>query len=116
MLMKLQVGLPAPDSSPKSHQDDTVQHEVPVKGIRPVQPRSVVMYCRPGCIDCLLARSFLDQRGVAHTEIDIRVDPQAEARLRRWTGGPLITPVFDIDGKIIIDFKRAELEQALGLK
>jgi len=53
---------------------------------------------------------------VAYTEIDIRVDPQAEARLRRWTGGPLITPVFDIDGRIVIDFKQAELEQALGLR
>lgn len=97
-------------------------HQIPVKMIQPtpvappIRPKSVVMYCRPGCIDCRLARSFLDQRGVAYTEIDIRADPQAEARLRKWTGGPLITPVFDIDGKIVIDFKRAELEQALGLK
>ena len=97
-------------------------HKIPVKVIQPapaaqpVRPRSVVMYCRPGCIDCRLARSFLEQRGVAYAEIDVRADPQAEARLRQWTGGPLITPVFDIDGKIVIDFKRAELEQALGLK
>ena len=79
-------------------------------------PRSVVMYCRPGCIDCQLARNFLSQNRVTYTEVDIRVDPQGEARVRRWTGGPLVTPVFDIDGKIIIDFRRAELEQALGLK
>ncbi len=96
-------------------------HKIPVKVIEavpvapPVRPRSVVMYCRPGCFDCRLARSFLEQRGITYTEIDIRVDPQAEARLRRWTGGPLITPVFDIDGRIVIDFDRAELEQALGL-
>jgi len=96
-------------------------HKIPVRVIEPVpaaqpaKPRSVIMYCRPGCIDCRLARSFLEQRGVAHTEIDIRLDPQAEARLRKWTGGPLITPVFDIDGRIVIDFKRNELEQALGL-
>ena len=96
-------------------------HRIPVKVIQPApaaqptRPRSVTMYCRPGCIDCHLAKSFLDQRGVVYTEIDIRVDPQAEARLRRWTGGPLITPVFDIDGRIVIDFKRAELERALGL-
>jgi len=96
--------------------------KIPVKVIQPapaapsVRPKSVVMYCRPGCGDCQMARSFLQQRGVAYTEIDVWVDPQAEARLRRWTGGPLITPVFDIDGKIIIDFRRAELEQALGLR
>ena len=94
-------------------------HKIPIKVIRPAPPaplKSVVMYCRPGCIDCRLARSFLEQKGVAYTEIDIRADPQAETRLRKWTGGPLITPVFDIDGKIVIDFKRADLEQALGLR
>ena len=96
-------------------------HKIPVRVVEPapaappVRPRSVVMYCRPGCFDCRLARTFLDQRGIAFTEIDIRLDPQAEARLRRWTGGPLITPVFDIDGKIVIDFDRGELEEALGL-
>jgi len=82
----------------------------------PVQLKSVVMYCRPGCGDCQFARNYLRQRGIVFTEIDIWADPQAEARLRSWTGGPLITPVFDIDGEIIIDFDRAELEQALGLR
>ncbi|MBN1136315.1 MAG: redoxin domain-containing protein [Anaerolineae bacterium] len=102
--------------------EDSEPRKIPVQVVRPgptaqpARPRSVVMYCRPGCIDCRMARNFLDQRGVAYTEIDIRADPQAEARLRKWTGGPLITPVFDIDGKIIIDFKRAELEQTLSLK
>jgi glutaredoxin len=93
-----------------------IQHTPAVAGTPPVRLRSVVMYCRPGCIDCRLAKAFLDQRGVVYTEIDVRADPQAEARLRTWTGGPLITPVFDIDGRIIIDLNRAELEQALGLK
>jgi glutaredoxin len=94
-------------------------HKIPAKVIEPrpaAQPRSVVMYCRPGCIDCQLARNFLHQKGVTYTEVDIRVDPQAEARVRRWTGGPLVTPVFDINGKIVIDLNRAELEQALGLR
>jgi glutaredoxin len=81
----------------------------------PTQPKSTIMYCRPGCIDCRVARSFLDSHGVQYTEIDVRADPEAEARLRRWTGGPLITPVFDIDGTIIIDFRRAELAKILGL-
>ena len=83
--------------------------------MRPTRPKSIVMYCRPGCIDCRLARNFLDSYGIRYTEIDVRADPEAEARLRRWTGGPLITPVFDIDGTIIIDFKRAELAKILGL-
>jgi len=78
-------------------------------------PREVVLYCRPGCIDCRLARRFLDRNGVPYTEVNVRATPEAEARVREWTGGALISPVFDIDGTIIIDFKRRELMEALGL-
>ena len=79
------------------------------------QPQSVVLYCRPGCIDCRLARRFLDRNGVAYTEVNVRATPAAEARVRQWTGGALISPVFDIDGRIVIDFNRSELMEALGL-
>jgi glutaredoxin len=80
------------------------------------QPKSVTLYCRPGCIDCRLARRFLERKGVSYTEINVRTTPAAEARVREWTGGPLISPVFDIDGTIVIDFKRAELIKVLGLE
>jgi glutaredoxin len=80
------------------------------------KPRSVVLYCRPGCIDCRLARRFLDRNSVPYTEVNVRATPAAEARVRQWTGGALISPVFDIDGTIVIDFKRDELIRVLGLE
>ena len=80
------------------------------------EPASVVLYCRPGCIDCRLARRFLDRNGVTYTEINVRADPEAEAQVRRWTGGDLVSPVFDIGGKIVVDFRRRDLIQALGLE
>lgn len=80
------------------------------------QSRSVLMYCRPGCIDCRLARRFLERKGVPYTEIDVRAAPAAAQRVRELTGGPLISPVFDIDGTIVIDFNRSELEKTLGLQ
>jgi arsenate reductase-like glutaredoxin family protein len=66
--------------------------------------KSVTLYCRPGCIDCRLARRFLENHGVAYTEVDVRTTPGAEDRVREWAGGPIISPVFDFDGTIIIDF------------
>ncbi len=78
--------------------------------------RPVLLYCRPGCIDCRLARRFLERHGVSYTEINVRAEPEAAARVQEWTGGPLISPVFDVDGQIIIDFKRAELARALGVE
>jgi len=79
-------------------------------------PQSVIHYCRPGCLDCRLGRRFLESHGTAYTDVDIRATPGAEDRVREWTGGELISPVFDIDGTIIIDFQRDELIQALGLE
>ena len=81
----------------------------------PAEARSVLLYCRPGCIDCRLARRFLERNGITNSEINVRGDAEAEARVRDWTGGPLVSPVFDIDGTIIVDFKRNELVKALGL-
>ncbi|HSJ53439.1 MAG TPA: redoxin domain-containing protein, partial [Anaerolineae bacterium] len=78
--------------------------------------RTVLLYCRPGCIDSRLARRFLERHGVPYPEINVRAEPEAEARVKEWTGGPLISPVFDVDGQIIIDFKRTELARALGLE
>jgi glutaredoxin len=80
------------------------------------RPKNVVLYCRPGCIDCRLARRFLERNGVSYTEVNVRAAPEAEARVREWTGGSLVSPVFDIDGTIVIDFKRAELIKVLGLE
>jgi arsenate reductase-like glutaredoxin family protein len=100
--------------------DATIREPVvaPVLDAAPAagRPQNVVLYCRPGCIDCRLARRFLERNGIAYTEINVRADPDAEERVRAWTGGPLISPVFDLDGTIVIDFKRAKLMAALGLE
>jgi glutaredoxin len=99
-----------PDKSPESHSS-------PASAERGEgQPPSVVLYCRPGCIDCRLARRFLERNGLVYTEINVRATPAAEAQVREWTGGPLVSPVFDIDGTIVIDFKRSELVKVLGLE
>ena len=59
---------------------------------------------------------FRVNNGIPYTEINVRATPGAEARVRQWTGGALISPVFDIDGRIVVDFRRAELIEALGLE
>ena len=79
-------------------------------------PRSVKLYCRPGCIDCRLARRFLERHNIPYTDVNVRATPAAEAQVREWTGGSLISPVFDIDGTIVIDFKRSELIKVLELE
>ena len=88
----------------------------PASEPKPASPRSVKLYCRPGCIDCRLARRFLERNNIPYTDVNVRAEPEAEAQVREWTGGALVSPVFDIDGTIVIDFKRSELIKVLGVE
>ena len=84
---------------------DKKMTELPVGG--------VVMYCTPWCPDCKLARHWLQKNGIPYTEVDIFTNPGAERQVRKWAGGHLITPTFNIDGKIIIDFDLPKLKETL---
>lgn len=75
----------------------------------------VVIYCRSWCPDCNRAQAWLDARQVVYREVNIDQNPAARQQLAQWTGGDLITPTFDIDGLILIDFDAARLAEALGM-
>jgi glutaredoxin len=78
----------------------------------------ILMYCTSWCPGCRRARRFLDERGVAYTEIDINKVPEARSRLRELTGGTLTTPTFDINGTVIVDFRNEQqerLKEVLGI-
>lgn len=75
----------------------------------------VVMYCTAWCPDCKRAREWLDARRIAYRVVDIMATPGAADQVRQWTGGSLVTPTFDIDGQIVVDFDEAALRATLGL-
>jgi glutaredoxin len=76
----------------------------------------VVMYCTPWCPGCRRARAFFQQYDVRFAEIDITRDRQAAQRVRGWANGNETTPTFDVKGKILVEFKQAQLAQLLGIK
>jgi hypothetical protein len=47
--------------------------------------------------------------------VDIDSTPGAEEQVRDWNQGKLITPTFDIDGRIVSDFDEPVLRKALKL-
>ena len=71
----------------------------------------VLMYCTSWCPACRRARRFLDERGVEYTEIDINKVPESRPKLRELTGGTLTTPTFDVNGEIIVDYKREQQDR-----
>lgn len=73
----------------------------------------IVMYCTPWCLDCSQARAYLSERGLAYREVDVSKDKEAAQRVRGWANGNLVTPTFNIDGTIVVDFDKEALERAL---
>jgi glutaredoxin len=74
----------------------------------------IVMYCTRWCPACRRARAWFTARELEFTEIDIDKVLGAGDQVRRWANGNRTTPVFDIDGTIIVNFNEGKLLEALG--
>lgn len=76
----------------------------------------VIMYCTPWCPACKRAKFYFQENNVSYQEIDISRDRAAAARVRSWANGFETTPTFDIGGKILVNFDRGKLNEALGIQ
>ena len=76
----------------------------------------IVVYCTKWCPDCRNARQWLQERGLPYTEVDLYATPGALEQVRLWGNGKLITPTFDIDGEIVLDFDPGAIEQIVGIQ
>jgi len=74
----------------------------------------VIMYCTPWCPDCRIARDWLRKNNIEFSEVDISANLSAARQVRAWGGGSQITPTFDINGEIVLDFDQARLEKLLS--
>lgn len=74
------------------------------------------MYCTNWCPDCKRARAWLRVNNIPYTEVDATTFPGASEQVRKWAGGNLTTPTFNIDGKIVVDFDEEVLASILKNK
>lgn len=74
--------------------------------------RNVVVYCRSWCPDCTRARIWLESHGIDFTEIDIEEDADAAMRCRELAG-KIVTPTFEIDDEVVVDFDEQRLRRLL---
>lgn len=80
----------------------------------PALPKDgMVMYCNNWCPDCRRARKWFKENKIAYVEVDVNTNPKAAEQVRKWADGNLITPTFDIDGKIIVDFDKEKLLETI---
>lgn len=73
----------------------------------------VIMYCTRWCPGCRMGRRWLEQRGIAYTEVDVNSNPEAAAQVRRWANGKLVTPTYDINGTIVVNNQWERLSELL---
>lgn len=77
------------------------------------QPR-VIVFSTPTCPHCRHAKQYLRQKNVQFRDVDVSQDMQAARDMVRRSGQQGV-PVIDIDGKIIVGFNRAKIDQLLGI-
>ena len=73
----------------------------------------VLMYSNPWCPDSRIAREWMKENNIKYHEINIFRDEEAANKVRKWSGGYLISPTFEIGEKIVFDFQKEELEEIL---
>ena len=59
---------------------------------------NVQVYTTAWCRDCRAAKQFLDENGIAYSEVDVDADPRASAEVMRHAGKRAI-PQMVIDGE-----------------
>lgn len=75
----------------------------------------VLIFTTPTCSHCRTAKRYLRKNNIAFKDIDITRDKAAARDIVRRSGQQGV-PVININGKIIVGFNRAKVDQALGLR
>jgi mycoredoxin len=76
--------------------------------------RSVKMYTTSWCGYCVNTKRYLDSKGVAYEEIDIEEHPEYGERIEQASGGFKTVPTLEIDGRILVNPSRREMDEALS--
>jgi glutaredoxin 3 len=72
------------------------------------QPQKVRLFIKPFCGWCAQAMDWLDDHDIEYEVLDVIADEKAYDEMYRLSGQTL-TPVIDVDGRILADFGAREI-------
>jgi glutaredoxin-like YruB-family protein len=75
----------------------------------------VRIYTTPDCRHCLTVKNFLKSKNIPYQEFNVAEDERARDEMIQKSH-QLSVPVIDINGTVIVDFNRSEIEKALNLE
>lgn len=73
---------------------------------------SVTVYSTPSCPWCRVVKDFLKKKQVTFTDYDVSRDERRAQEMVRKSG-QMGVPVVDVNGRILVGFRPAEIEAAL---
>ncbi|HEX9052148.1 MAG TPA: glutaredoxin domain-containing protein [Anaeromyxobacter sp.] len=74
----------------------------------------VTVFTTPTCSWCSRTKSYLRQNGIDFREVDVSKDEKAAQRMVARSG-QMGVPQLDIDGRMIVGFDKARIDQLLGI-
>ena len=75
----------------------------------------IKVYSTNSCPWCVKAKNYLKANGFEYTDCNVQVDAEARKEML-MKSQQMGVPVLDINGKIIVGFDKAAIDQALNLK
>lgn len=75
--------------------------------------KKINIYTSPTCPFCHQAKAYLDSKNIKYTDFDVTNPKNAQTMIDK--SGQMGVPVIDIEGKIIVGFDKAAIDQELGL-
>jgi len=76
---------------------------------------NIKIYSTPWCVYCKMAKDFLKENKIKFEEINVQENHEAAHEMIERSGQTGV-PVIEIDGKILIGFKREEIKKILKLE
>jgi len=73
---------------------------------------TIKIYSTPTCPWCKKAKEYFKENKIKFTDIDVSEDEAAQKEMVEKSG-QMGVPVIDIDGKILVGFDQAKIEEAL---
>ncbi|MDD5221167.1 MAG: glutaredoxin domain-containing protein [Candidatus Pacebacteria bacterium] len=75
----------------------------------------IKVYSTQMCPYCVMAKTYLKDRGFEFEDLDVSSDQKALQELQEKTNA-LSVPVLDIDGTIVVGFDRGRINELLEIK
>ena len=73
----------------------------------------IMLYCNSWCPACRKARQWFAEHQIEYQEVDVVLNKHAAYQVRKWAKGNLVTPTFDINGTIVVDWLPERLAELL---